>query len=239
MFQSQFESEFSSVRQRIKDAEGSYNFETGGEVWANIGSNPLDQAFTELTELYLHADDHQRRRIYDSMSNDPSLADLWYFVRRVGKQIRSKEDTKWLERGITAALIDGARGDFRDLSVSLVLLRFAAELHGIDARPFFDQALQSADEKIAPILKDACDDKDSDVPFAIQTFGTPEWAAESVKKYGEHPMVIEMRKIQEDKTRNLQEGKKQTTAWLRNIIIFAVVFGLIVLWNYVSSLIGK
>jgi hypothetical protein len=88
-------------------------------------------------------------------------------------------------------------------------------------------------------LKAACDDKDPDVHFAVQTFGVPEWVAESVKKYGEHPTVIEMKKIQEVKLRNAQEGKKQMTAWLRNLIIFAIVFGLIVLWNYISSLIGK
>ncbi len=237
MFESQFESEFSSVREKIKNAQGSYNFKTGKEAWENIGTNPLDVAFTELTQLYLRADDHQRSVIYDTITNDPSAYDLWCFIRRVGKQICSKEDTRWLELGVVAAQI--ARGDFRDLIASLVLLKFSAELHGIDAKPFFDRALQGADEKIVSVLKSARDHEEKDVHFIVQNSGEPEWVAESVKKYGEHPTMIEMKKIQEAKMRNLQEGKKQMTTWLRSMIIFIVVFGLIALWNYIRTFMGR
>lgn len=239
MFQSQFKSRFSAICEKLASSRGSYDFRTDEDIWRDIGTNPRDIAFTELSELYMEAEDAQRKQIFEDMANDSALFDIWCFIRRMGKQIHSKDDTKWLELGITAALIDGARGDFRDLIASLVLLRFAAELHGIDTRPFFDHAMQNADEEIVGILKIARDHEDSDVHFIIQSFGEPEWVAESVKKYGEHPTVIEMKKIQEDKMRNLQGGKKQITTWLRSLIIFAIVFGLIVLWNYISSLIGR
>ncbi len=61
-----------------------------------------------------------------------------YMFVELGKLIQSEQDSKWLQIGIAAAMIDGGRGDYPDLIVSLVLLRFAAEMHGIDTQPFFD-----------------------------------------------------------------------------------------------------
>jgi hypothetical protein len=137
MLQSQFESMFAMICKKLNDARGSYNFTTNEEVWGNIGTNPLDIAFTELSELYLEADDNQKDYIFHSMAGDPALYDIWYFVRRIGKRINKKADTKWLEVGIAAALIEGERGDYRDLTVSLGYLQSDAKKHGIDTRPYF------------------------------------------------------------------------------------------------------
>ena len=98
---------------------------------------------------------------------------LWYFVRRVGQHIDLVSDVKWLEVGIAAALIDGARGDFRDLIVSLTLLRFSAESQGIDIRSFFDTFVQNADEKMQSIFTNVRDDKKSSVRYVVQMFGAP------------------------------------------------------------------
>lgn len=182
MNQAQFASRFAVIREKMDQARGSYNFKTEEELWEDIGSNPLDIAFRELSELYLEADYIQKRHIFDSMTNALSLYDIWYFVRRVGKQIKSASDHKWLETGIAAGMIDGARTDPRDLIVSLVLLRFAAESRGIDTRPFFDRAIQNADEKMVPILKNVRDHGPKDVRYTVRSFGDPEWVSQSFEK---------------------------------------------------------
>jgi len=178
----QFESRFTAIHQKLDQARGSYNFKTEEEIWGGIGINPLDIAFFELSESYLEADHLQKKRIFDSIANTPSLYDIWYFVRRVGRQIRAASDHMWFEIGIAAAMIDGARTDFRDLIVSLVLLRFAAELRGIDTKPFFDHAIQNADEKMGPILKNVRDHRQKDVRYTVRSFGDPEWVSQSFEK---------------------------------------------------------
>ena len=145
MDQVQFVSKFSSIQAKLINARNYHKFKTIDEVWSNVGTNLLDIALIELTSLYLESESAQREFIFNHFANDELLNDLWYFVRRIGKQIPSKDDGKYLELGIAASLIDGGRADFRDLIVSLMLLRFAAELQGIDTKPFFDGAIQNAD----------------------------------------------------------------------------------------------
>lgn len=173
MNESSFVAKFAIIQDRLQKAKGSYDFKTQEETWENIGTNPLDIAFTGLSELYLEADDMRKRQIIEYSGNEGLPNDLWYFVRRVGQQIHLASDVKWLEVGIAAALIDGARGDFRDLIVSLTLLRFSAESHDIDVRPFFDAAIESANERMKSILANVRDDKASSVRYVVQTFGAP------------------------------------------------------------------
>ncbi len=182
MDQSQFEARLVAIHKKMDQAKDSYNFKTGEEVWRNIGVNPLDVAFAELSELYLEADSVQKKYIFDSIANDRSLYDIWYFVRRVGKQINSAGDSRWLEIGIAAAMIDGGRADFRDLIVSMVLLRFAAEVCGVNTKPFFDNAMQNADEEMIPILKNVRDHSQKEVRYTVRSFGDPKWVSQSFEK---------------------------------------------------------
>jgi hypothetical protein len=179
MNQVQFEARFTAIHEKLAHARGSYNFTAEEGIWGNIGANPLDIAFLELSELYLEADHIRKKYIFDAIASTSALYDIWYFVRRIGKQIKAASDHKWLEIGIAAAMIDGARTDYRDLIVSMVLLRFAAELHGIDPKPFFDQAIQNADETMMPILKNVRDHSQKDVRYTVRSFGDPEWVSQS------------------------------------------------------------
>jgi len=173
MNEASFMAGFTIIQDKLQKAKGSYDFKTKEETWENIGTNPLDIAFTDLSELYLEAGDIRKKQIFEYAGTHGLPNDLWYFVRRVGQQIHLASDVKWLEVGIAAALIDGARGDFRDLIVSLTLLRFSAESHGIDVRPFFDTAIQSADEKMKSILTTVRNDKESSIRYVVQMFGAP------------------------------------------------------------------
>jgi hypothetical protein len=188
MDQMQFASKFSSIQAKLSNSSNYYKFKTVEDVWKNIGTNPLDIAIIELTNLYLESDNIQREFIFNHFTSNELLNDLWYFVRRIGKQINAKDDSKYLELGIAASLIDGGRADFRDLIVSITLLRFAAEIRDIDTRPYFDQALQNANERMKSILASVRDEKESGLHYTVQTFGSPDWVSASIKKYGKHPL---------------------------------------------------
>jgi hypothetical protein len=196
MEQTLFETKFSSIMKKLDEAQSFYDFKAG-ETWDNVGTNPLDVALTELSELYLEADTTQREYIFEQAAIAKLPYNLWYFIRRVAKHIQSQEDTKWLEIGLAASRIDGARADFRDLIISLVLLRFTAEIHEIDTKLFFDNAIQNSDDKLKPILLNARDHSEPDVHSIVQTFGWPELMEESIKKFGEHPSVAEARRRRE------------------------------------------
>jgi hypothetical protein len=191
MDQTLFEAKFSSIMKKLDNAQSDYEFKTG-DIWDKVGLNPLDLAFTELSELYLEADSTQRKCVFEEAARAELPYNLWYFIRRVAKHIQSPGDAKWLEIGLAASLIDGGRGDFRDLTTSLVLLRFAAEIHAIDTKPFFDNAIQNSDEVLKPILLNARNHSEADVHYSVQAFGWPELVDESKKRFGEHPSAAEL-----------------------------------------------
>ena len=187
-----FNSKFSSIMKKLGDAQSYYEFKPG-ETWDNVGTNPLDIAYTELSELYLEADSAQRKYIFEQAELAKLPSNLWHFIRRVAKHIQFHEDAKWVEIGLAASLIDGARADFRDLITSLVLLRFAAEIHEIDTKPYFDNAIKESDEKLKPILLNVCDHSESDVHFVIQNLGWTDLMDESKNRFGEHPLIAKIR----------------------------------------------
>src|SRR5262245_32999418 len=124
MEQEQFESRFNHWRSLPGEGDQAYH----KEVWANIGTSPLDARITEISELYEEADSQQREVIKNYFDGkDDRVWELILYVRRVAVLISSDQDSKWLRLGITAALIEDARLDYRDLIVSLLLLRYAAE----------------------------------------------------------------------------------------------------------------
>jgi hypothetical protein len=73
--------------------------------------------------------------------------------------------------------------------------------------------------------------EESDFHYIVQTFGTPEWKSASIGKYGEHPLIVQGKKWQDD--------KKEVQAGLRNTVIFLVILGLLALWNIIRNLIEK
>ena len=212
MDQKEFEARFSTISEKIKRPDLFYNF-IGNNIWENAGTLPRDIFFTEFAELHIDADVAQRKRISDYFAAHSLINNLYLYVRRIGKLIQSEQDSRWLQIGIAAATIDGGRGDYRDLIVSLVLLRFAAELHEIDMKPFFDEAIQNTDEKMKSILINARDHKESDVHFTVQNSGNPDWVAESKKKYGEHPVYTQLKSKLEKNLESEDKKEKKKGFW--------------------------
>jgi len=218
MNQAAFETKYASVKEKLEGAKDNYDFKTDEETWENVGTNPLDLAFIELSRLYLDANETQRNLIFADAAQEKYLHDIWYFVRRIAKLINSPDDTKWLEIGLAAAQIDGARGDFRDLITSLVLLSYAAEINDIDPFPFFDDAIESSNDELKTVLLNAKKHPDADIHFMIQTFGWRELINESKSRYGEHPSAVELQQ---------RMGKARNINCSTLIIVFLLILTLI------------
>jgi hypothetical protein len=176
MEQTEFEKKFVEIEMRFQAGSNSYQFESSEDVWANVGSLPLDNFFTELASLYITADDTQRSTLYEYCGRQPSIIqNLWYYIRRVGKLIETSDDFKWLELGIACSLLDGGRFDFRDTITSLVLLRYAAERKGVQTRPIFDKFIQHTQGDMKTMLENVRDHSESNIRSSIEYFGPPEW----------------------------------------------------------------
>jgi hypothetical protein len=189
MEQSKFENRFFEWQVSFGTENIAYQFQDVDDVWKNIGSHPADQLFARLAELYLESNTDQRQQIYSYCGNEHKLLDnLWYFIRRIGFLIHSKDDERWFQIGIVSALLDGGRSDFRDLVISLVLLRFVAERRGIDIESVFNTFIPSADENTRGLLENVRDHPESSIHMTVQDFGPPEWVVESVALYGEYNM---------------------------------------------------
>jgi hypothetical protein len=176
MEQIEFDEKFSEIQAMFKAGVKSYQFKNGDDVWANVGSVHLDNFFTELATLYIASNDNQRSTLYEYCGRQQAIIEnLWYYIRRVGKLIESKDDKKWLELGIACSLIDGGRLDYRDTITSLILLRFAAERKGIETHSVFDSFIQSAQDNMKKMLENVRDHPESSVRSSVQYFGPPEW----------------------------------------------------------------
>ena len=143
-------------------------------LWSNVGGRPLDSSLSTLADLYWDAEEGQRQQIRDAV--DPRLTgELLAYIRRVAVLIEGKGDVQWLRRGLAMAAIVSGREDYRDLIVSLVILRHGAERAGIKTRKHFNDTIKVAESEIHDILKNARDHKESDVKLTIREFGPPQW----------------------------------------------------------------
>ena len=178
MEQSEFDKRFSNIQMMYKREVKPYRFKNETDVWGNIGSLPLDKFFIKLAELYLDSSEHQKLELFAYCGQQKYILEyLWYFIRRIGKLIHSKDDKKWLEIGIAGALMDGGRADNRDLIISLLLLRYISENNEINTGAVFDTFIQSAEGFIKGRLEYVRDEVDRQLLITVQKFGPPEWVA--------------------------------------------------------------
>jgi hypothetical protein len=109
---------------------------------------------------------------------------MWQYVRRMGKRIQSADDVEWVRRGLAIAAIEGGRRDFRDTTISLVLLRHGAERVKMPFDGLFRQI--QAGEYISPenkpLFENARTHGATDVVNAVRKFGPVEWVAELARR---------------------------------------------------------
>ncbi len=146
-----------------------------GDIWSASFESSLESQLSELADLYWESTPDQRRQIRDSLSSR-LVMHLFLYVRRVAILIEDRDDVPWLRRGLAMAAIENGRGaDYRDLIVSLVILRHGAERVGIKTRKHFNEAIKMAEPEVRDILRNARDHRESDVKLTIREFGPPQW----------------------------------------------------------------
>lgn len=151
------------------------------ESWEKLGDCDLDRRLSRLADLYLTSDTTVRKQIRDYFAGkNQELDEMWLYVRRMGALVHSADDVSWIRRGLAIAAIEGARMDYRDSIVSLVLLRHGGERAGIKVDPLFREIQH--EEFIAPEIKpyfeNARTHSVTNVAATIRAFGPKEWVAE-------------------------------------------------------------
>jgi hypothetical protein len=156
------------------DGEGIYHAaDDSGDPYDSRGC-ALDSKLTMLAELFLVADTNQRQILRDHyfVGHIEPLWDLHLFARRTTLWMDGTMDDRWIMRGLAAIAIENAGFDNRETVVTLVILRFAAELAGLDFVALVDiPELQS--EELYPHLEDALTPDPDEWRLTIESFGPP------------------------------------------------------------------
>jgi hypothetical protein len=145
--------------------------------WTSVGATELDQQLTRLADLFVHTPENQRPRVRDAV-HARSLWNLVSYVRRTSLLILTSRDAIWLRRALAIAAIEDSRYDYRDLIVSLVIVRAASEQVGLDPIPLFDWCLDTLKPTSRDTFTNARDHADSDVCDILKHFGPPELQAQ-------------------------------------------------------------
>lgn len=143
------------------------------DFWGSIGDNELDDQLTLLADMFASASDADRATIRSSVHPN-ALWNLIAYVRRMALPVLRERDAKWLERGLFVAAIEDGRFDFRDLIVSLVILRAASEQIGLDCHSYFNYIIEHCSLSSVGTFANARDHSPSNVSDLLQSFGPPE-----------------------------------------------------------------
>jgi len=149
------------------------------QVWEDLIENPLDILFMELAELYEVADAGQRLIIEKFFERKPEWTwQLVLFIRRTAKLLDLSNKDRMINVGLAIADLVSKKDDFRDIIVSLVILKYAAEKSDIDIKPSLETALINANEVFRNILTSTLNHNHSSTVWTIKNFGPPEWSNE-------------------------------------------------------------
>lgn len=184
-------SELTAVKEPIKNSTSFLDWAKmpGAEgygaisTWDMLGKCDTDLRLDALADLYLTADIQSRKEIRDAFSGQrEELESMWMYVRRAAARMADEDSALLLRRGLAVAAIEGGRIDYRDTIVSLVLLRYGAELQKIDIQPYFSQIQEWVASETRPLFENARTHKQSDVLYTVKSSGPPEWTGFPGKK---------------------------------------------------------
>ncbi len=138
--------------------------------WMSIGSTKLDQQLSELADLFIETPSNLQQMVREAV-HPHSLWNLIAYVRRLSVLIAATSEPIWLRRALAVAAIEDGRFDFRDLIVSLVIARSAAEIVGIDPIPHFNWCLDTFQPASRDSFTNARDHAQHDVEDILRNFG--------------------------------------------------------------------
>ncbi len=143
----------------------------------DLEETPADTRFDALADLYLRCDSIGQREIRDYFSEKPNeWISMFQYLRRASSRLAIDGQVLMLRRGLAIAAIEGARFDYRDSIVSLVLLRYAAEKTEIDPKPYFRQIRNCVASENIPYLDSALGHSREAMLATVRSFGPKDWA---------------------------------------------------------------
>lgn len=169
--------QFEELSAAIGASSGSYK---DSEFWMSIGETELDRHLTRLADIFIAAPQSEQQVVRDAV-HPRALWNLIAFVRRLSILIILTSDPLWLRRALAVAAIEDGRFDFRDLIVSLVIVRAAAEQVGIDHIPHFNWCIDSLSPTSHDSFINARDHSPSDILDILHNFGPAELLPERKK----------------------------------------------------------
>jgi hypothetical protein len=141
-------------------------------IWDYAGKRELDESVAVVADYYIQYKS-ERATIREELREFESLWSLVLFVRRAGVRIKtdagSRED--WFNRGLATASMIDANCDYRDLIVSLVVLRSFAIDAGLDTDQAFDRAIDWSTERMHGILTNARNHDRESINQTVAAFG--------------------------------------------------------------------
>jgi len=140
------------------------------DIWTNPGTRELDASIDVVADYYIDFPS-ARDTIRSELREIGSLWSLVLFVRRAGLLLRTAEREQWLNRGLAVASMIDANCDYRDLIVSLVILRSLAMDAGMNTDAAFDAAIGWSTDRMHDILMNARNHADSDIRITLASFG--------------------------------------------------------------------
>lgn len=146
------------MRDRLAD---EFRVQAEGESWldslkrssreadARVGPPPLaafDAALAELADAYLIGDQDDRGLMRGAVDEIAGVrSEMYNFIIRCSASLRRSKDRRWLRRGLSAAALEDAVFDPRDLALALQRLYWDAEDAGLDPKEdFLSVAARSA-----------------------------------------------------------------------------------------------
>ncbi len=147
-------------------------FYKSNDIWQHVGKNPLDIQLTKLTELFLEANKRQRKKLIH-LFDDNNTWHLIIYIRRISLLIKSNYDVKWLRYGLAIALIENAQYDFRELIISLIILRYATEKNNIKTISYFEEFIKLANNNLKDIFINVRGHSKEDIILTVKEFGSP------------------------------------------------------------------
>lgn len=142
-------------------------------MWSSVGDTELDQQLTRLANIFVDIPRNQQQIVREAV-HPRALWNLIVFVRRLAILILKTSDPIWLRRALTIAAIENGRSDFRDLIVSLVIARAAAERVDMDYVAQFNWCLDAFTPASKGSFTNARDHAECDVRDILRNFGPPE-----------------------------------------------------------------
>jgi hypothetical protein len=149
------------------------------DIWGNPGERALDDIASVVADYYIQYESG-RDTIRDELLEFQSLWSLVLFVRRMGLLLGTNERDEWLDRGLAVASMIDANCDYRDLIVSLVVLKSLAIDAGLNTDAAFDRAIGWSTERMIGILSNARNHDQFSMGQTMASFGphprmTPEY----------------------------------------------------------------